>query len=446
MPPLQHTPASSGTTRSLNREIWALAGPAVLTLAAEPIYLLADTAVVSRLGTEALGGLAVASAILLFASGMLIFLTFGTAATVARLIGADDPAEAAEMSVQGLWFSAGLGVLVALVLAVIHPWLLEVFGAEAAVVDAARTYLLVSLWGLPAVTLTMAGAGALRGHLDTRTPLVVSLGANTVNLGLDLLFIFGFGWGIAGSAAGTVVAKWLSAAIFAVVVLRMANRQSVSLRPDPGRIRTMAVVGRDLFIRTVALRAALTLSVGLAAGKGTAALAAYQVAYQFFSFMGYLLDSLEAAAQSLVAKALGASDAILAKITARRILLWAFGLGILLGALSIAGSSTVAGWFSEDAEVISLLSTSLVLVGLIQPFAGLAYALDGILVGAADQRFLALAMLGSLGVLGAGAFAVAPLEDLWPLWILLAVFMGTRVVFLGVRYRGSRWMHMGATM
>lgn len=433
-------------SRSLNRRIWALAGPAVLTLAAEPIYLLADTAVVSRLGTEALGGLAVATAILLFASGMLIFLTFGTAATVARLIGADDAAEANEMSVQGLWFGLGLGLAVALLLAATYPYLLNLFGAEPEVLESAETYLLVSLWGMPAVTVTMAGAGALRGHLDTVTPLVVSIASNTINLGLDFLFIFGFGWGIGGSAAATVIAKWVSAAAFTVMVLRMARASRVGLRPDRSRISRMAVVSRDLFIRTVALRAALTLSVALAAGKGTAALAAYQVAYQVFGFMAYLLDSLEVAAQSLVAKALGASDAAMARITAKRILQWAFGLGMALGATTWLLSGTVASWFTDDPAVIPLLTASLIMVGLIQPIGGVAYALDGILVGAADQRFLAVAMVGSLGILAAGAVVVSRLDDLWPIWALIGIFMASRVIFLGWRYRGNKWLHTGSAM
>ncbi len=436
----------TGDSRSLNRRIWALAGPAVLTLAAEPIYLLADTAVVSSLGTEALGGLAIATAILLFASGMLIFLTFGTAATVARLIGADDVAEANAMSVQGLWFGLGLGLAVAVLLAATYPYLLDLFGAEPEVLESAETYLLVSLWGIPAVTLTMAGAGALRGHLDTVTPLVVSVASNTINLGLDFLFIFGFGWGIGGSAAATVIAKWLSAAVFTVVVLRMARASRVGFRPDRARIARMAVVGRDLFIRTVALRAALTLSVALAARKGTAALAAYQVAYQVFGFMAYLLDSLEVAAQSLVAKALGASDAAMARTTAKRILQWALGLGMGLGATTWLLSGTVASWFSDDPAVIPLLTASLMMVGLIQPIGGVAYALDGILVGAADQRFLAVAMVGSLGILAAGAVVVSRLDDLWPLWALIGVFMASRVIFLGGRYRGNKWLHTGSAM
>lgn len=430
--------------RSLDRQIWALAGPAVLTLASEPLYLLADTAIVGRIGIEALGALAVGSAVLLFATGMLVFLTFGTAATVARLLGADEPEEAAEQSVQGLWLGLGLGILVAGALAVSAPWLLERFGADAAVTNDARTYLYVSLWGLPAVTVAMAGTGALRGHLDTRTPLVVAVATNTLNVALTALLVFGFDLGIGGAAAGTDIAKFVAGASYTVIVLRMARASEASIRPHLRRIKSLAIVGRDLFIRTVALRASLTITVVLAARKGVAALAAYQVAFQIWAALAYVLDALEAAAQSLVAKALGARDRLLAESTARRIIGWAVGSGVLLGAACAVTSPLIASVFTDDPAVRTLLVMSLVWVGATQPLNGVAFALDGILVGAGDQRFLAVAMSISLAVVAAAAVAVArPSVGLWGLWAVLAVFMGSRVGVLGVRYRSGRWQHMG---
>lgn len=430
--------------RSLDRRIWALAGPAVLTLASEPLYLLVDTAIVGHIGTAALGGLAVSSTVLLFATGMLVFLTFGTAATVARLLGAGRPRDAAHQSVQALWLGLGLGVVVALVLWPMAPWLSERFGADEAVTADALTYLHVSLWGMPAVTVAMAGTGALRGHLDTRTPLVVAVGSNTLNVVITTVLVFGFGMGIGGAAAGTVLAKSVAALAYGAIVLRLARRTRVSLRPERSGMRSLAAVGRDLFVRTVALRASLTITVVLAARKGAAALAAYQVAFQIWSALAYVLDALEAAAQSLVAKALGAKDRVLARSTSRRILTWAVGSGIVLGAALALGSPVVARLFTDDPTVIDQLLMSLVWVGALQPVNGAAFALDGILVGAGDQRYLAGAMVVSLGVMAGGSFAVArPSSDLWSLWLLLGVFMTSRVVVLGLRYRTDRWMHVG---
>lgn len=438
-------PRAAATTPSLDRQIWALAGPAVLTLAAEPLYLLADTAIVARVGSEALGGLAVASAILMFVTGMLIFLTFGTAASVARLLGAGDPAEAAEQSMQGMWLAATLGTAVALALAVLADPLIGLFGAAATVQDDARTYLLISLPGVPAMTLGLAGTGALRGHLDTRTPLVVSVGSNTLNLVLELWLVLGLRWGLAGSALGTVVAKWAAALAYAAMVVRMVRAERVGLRPDGRRIRSLAVIGRDLFVRTVALRASLSLTVALAARKGTSALAAWQVAFQWWAFLAYLLDALEAAAQSLVARALGGDDRRLARRTARRIIAWAVGAGAVLGLLTAALSTPIASWFAEDPEVHALLTTSLVWVGLSQPVNGVAFALDGVLVGAGDQRFLAVAMVASSLLLGAGALVLGRADQpLWMLWLLVVGFMASRVALLGSRYRGAAWERTGA--
>lgn len=444
-PPTQNPPAQSPPTeRSIDRQIWALAGPAVLTLASEPLYLLVDTAIVGHIGTTALGGLAVGSAVLLFATGMLIFLTFGTAATVARLLGAGRPRDAADASMQGMWLGLGLGVLVTLIVWPLAPWLLERFGANAAVTADARTYLYVSLWGLPAATVAMAGTGALRGHLDTRTPLVVAVGSNALNVLATMLFVFGFGMGIGGAALGTVVAKVVAALAYESIVLRLARRASVPLRPERAGIKALAVVGRDLFIRTVALRASLTITVALAAHKGAVALAAYQVAFQVWSALAYVLDALEAAAQSLVAKALGAADRALARSTARRIIMWSVGAGMALGALLILGAPQAARVFTDDPTVIDLLVVSLVWVGVLQPINGAAFALDGILVGAGDQRYLAGAMLVSLGVVAGGSLVVAqPSLGLWSLWVLLGAFMTSRVVVLGVRYRTDRWQHVG---
>ena len=436
--------ADEESNRTLDRRIWALAGPAVLTLAAEPLYLLADTAVVGRISTDALGGLAVATTLLLFATGMFIFLTFGTAATVARLLGAGDPREAAEQSVQGLWLGVACGLVGVGVLGAFGGPLVQMFGASDAVVDDALLYLRVSLVGLPAVCVAMAGTGALRGHLDTRTPLVVTVAASLGNLVLELVLVFGLGWGLAGSAAGTVVAQWGAATVYVVIVVRRARVEHVARRPDPGRIRRLSVVGRDLFVRTVALRGAFTAATFLAARRGAAGLAAYQIAFQWWSFLAYVLDALEASAQSLVGRALGARDRVLARRTAGRILGWSLGLGTLLGLATVVLRGPITTLFTDQADIVRLVGASLVWVGLMQPLSGLAFALDGILVGAGDQRFLAGAMVGSLVVLLGLAWAVTASDTaLWGLWSALTVFMASRVLTLGWRYLTPRWERTG---
>jgi putative MATE family efflux protein len=431
--------------RSLDRSIWALAGPALLTLAAEPLYLLVDTAIVGRLGTDALAGLAIASSLLLFVAGVCIFLTFGTAATVARALGSDDRRDAAELSAQSLWLALACATVTTPVLAAVAAPLVGRFTSDPGVVADALVYLRISLVGLPAILLTMAATGALRGHLDARTPMVVAIAANVGNLVLEVLLVVVAGWGLAGSAAGTVVAQWAGAAVLTWAVLRLVRGEQVTWGPQRSQLTRLAVVGRDLFVRTVALRAALTATTFLAARRGAVVLAAFQVAFQWWTFLAFLLDALEAAAQSLVGRALGAGDRSLARATAGRILAWSVGGGALLGAVTTVFAGPISRLFTDDAAVLGLVVTSLWWVGCMQPVNGAAFALDGILVGAGDQRFLALAMVASLGVLAAGGavFLVAD-TALWGLWCSVGAFMLSRVVVLGGRYRSTAWQRLGA--
>jgi putative MATE family efflux protein len=430
-------------TAALDRRIWSLAGPAALTLLAQPLYLLADTAIVARVGPGALGSLAVAATVLLFATGVLVFLTFGTAATVARELGAGDLAEADALSVQSLWLAGMVGFAVAGLLAVGGGPVVDAVPGDGCVAQGARTYLGIAVLGVPATCLAMAGTGALRGHLDTRTPLAVTIAANTLNVVLDLWLVIGLERGLAGSATGTVVAQWAAAGWFTVATLRRSG--GADRRLDPLRLRRLAVVGRDLFVRTVALRAALTLSTVLAARRGAVALAAYQVAFQWFTLSAYLLDALEAAAQSLVGRALGGGAPAEARAVARRVLAWSVAWGVAIGVVTVAARWPIARFLGDDPAVAAAAASSLLWVGAIQPVSGPAYALDGVLVGAGDQRYLARAMVVSLAVIAVlGPLTTWAGTGLWGLWLSIAAFMASRAIVLGLRLRSGRWALVGS--
>ena len=234
----------SGTGADLDRRILRLAFPAFLALVAEPLYVLADTAVVGHLGTPQLAGLGVASSILLTGYALFVFLAYGTTGSVARLLGAGRPAEAAGQAVQGLWLALGLALVVGVALFAAAPALVAALGAEGAVRTNALVYLRISLFGLPALFLTMAGTGYLRGRQDTRTPLVVAVTTSVANLAIQLVLIEGFDQGIGASALATVLAQTGGAAVYLWRVGSSARRLEVSLRPHGPSIRRLAVVGR----------------------------------------------------------------------------------------------------------------------------------------------------------------------------------------------------------
>ena len=428
-----------------DRELLRLAVPAVGALVAEPLYLLADTAVVGHLGTSPLAGLAVASGVLLFAYGMCIFLAYGTTASVARLTGAGRPELAAAQAVQGLWLAASLGV----VLAVLGTWfgqrLLGLLGAEGTVLDQAGTYLRISLLGAPAMLVMLAGVGYLRGLRDTVRPLWVAVGTAALNLILEVVLIYGFGLGIGASAAATVVAQWIGAGCYLVWIGSEVRCYEVSLGPDWSALRRLALVSTDLMVRNLSLGGTFLVGASVAARIGTAPVAAHQVAFLVWMMLSLTMDGLAIAAQAMVGTALGAGDGDGARRIGRRTIVWSVGVGITLGLALLLARDSVSGLFSNDPAVVGLAGFLLLHVGLMAPLSGVAFALDGILIGAGDQRFMARAMTAS-ALLATAAMAAGRLADLgigW-LWAAIWVFVAGRSVILGARFRGNHWVVLGA--
>ena len=428
-----------------DRELLRLAVPAVGALVAEPLYLLADTAVVGHLGTSPLAGLAVASGVLLFAYGMCIFLAYGTTASVARLTGAGRPELAAAQAVQGLWLAASLGVALAVLGAWFGQRLLGLLGAEGTVLDQAGTYLRISLLGAPAMLVMLAGVGYLRGRRDTVRPLWVAVGTAALNLILEVVLIYGFGLGIGASAAATVVAQWIGAGCYLVWIGSEVRCYEVSLGPDWSALRRLALVSTDLMVRNLSLGGTFLVGTSVAARIGAAPVAAHQVAFLVWMTLSLTMDGLAIAAQAMVGTALGAGDGDGARRIGRRTIVWSVGVGITLGLALLVARDSVSGLFSNDPAVVGLVGFLFLHVGLMAPLSGVAFALDGILIGAGDQRFMARAMTAS-ALLATAAMAAGRLADLgigW-LWAAIWVFVAGRSVILGARFRGNHWVVLGA--
>lgn len=436
--------------REQDRQILRLAVPAFAALVAEPLFLLTDSAIVGHLGTLPLAGLGIAGAILTTAVGIFVFLAYGTTAGVARQLGAGNLRAALAQGVDGLWLAAALGTLTAIAGMLAAPWLVTTLGASAAVEPFAVTYLRWSLPGLPAMLVVLAGVGVLRGLHDTRTPLVVAVSGAVANVVLNLVLVYGVGMGIAGSALGTVLAQLGMGIALVVVVVRGARRHEASLRPDLAGIRTAGRVGLPLLGRTLTLRAALLVTTYVAAKQGDVALAAHQVVATIWAFLAFALDAVAIAAQALTGRALGAGDVEGTRSATRRMMQWGVGTGVVLGVLLLLGRGLLAPVFSPDDGVRLAITTALVVVALGQPLAGWVFVLDGVLIGAGDGRYLAVAgawtLLAYLPlaaiVLVAGPGGASGLAWLWVAFG--GGFMLARAVTLGLRERGSAWMVTGA--
>lgn len=437
----------SDATRTLDREILRLAVPALGSLVAEPLYVLADTAIVGRfLGTEDLAGLALASAVLLTVNSLAIFLAYGTTASVARLHGAGREREAASEAVQSLWLAVGCGLSAALVLLVVGDDLLGLLGARGAVAAAASTYLRTSLPGLPFLLLVLAATGWLRGREDTLTPLAIALVSAVLNLVLELGLVLGLGTGIGGSALSTVVAQVVAGGWSAALVLRAVRRLDVHARPEPAVLSRLLRVARDLVIRTAAVRIALVAVTAVAARISVTAVAAHEVAFAIWATLALALDAVAIAGQAITGRELGAGRVEGAVAAGRRMLAWGLGTGVAAGLGVLALRGVLAGGFSEDPAVRTTVGVLLVAVALLQPANGVVFVLDGVLIGAGDLAFLAWAMVGASLVLVAGAVAVlsAGAGVIW-LWVALGAWVLARLIPLLCRFRSRAWAVPGAT-
>lgn len=437
---------------SRERQILRLAVPAFLTLVAEPLFLLADSAIIGHLGTPQLAGLGVASAALVSVVGLFVFLAYGTTAVVSRQSGAGSPKRALTAGLDGVWLALVLGVTMALVVGATAPALCSLFGASEAALGHGTTYLRISAIGLPAMFATLALTGILRGLQDTRTPLRVSVQCFTWNIVLNLVFVYGLGLGIAGSAIGTVIAQFAMATLLGYAVFRYARAHDVRRRPHLGGILAAASGGVPLLIRTVALRVVLLLTTWSAAGFGDTTLAAYQVTSTVWSFLAFALDALAIAGQTLTGQALGAGDIGGAREATRIMTRWGVFGGAVLGAAVLAVHTVLPMAFTPDEAVRTVIAAGLVVVALSQPVNGYAFVLDGVLIGAGDGHWLAGAQVGLMAAyvpvvawLTANAdwLRADQTHAITALWCAMVAFMVLRAAVLGWRARGDGWMVTG---
>jgi putative MATE family efflux protein len=427
-----------------DREIVRLALPAFGALIAEPLYLLADTAIVGHLGTRQLGGIAIAAIVLTATFGIFNFLAYTTTGTVARHVGAGDERAAVEHGIDGIWLAIGLGLALTAVGVLVVPAVTTVMGASDAVRPYAAEYLRISLLGAPFVLVALAGAGYLRGAQDTRTTLIVAVGANVANLVIELVLVYGFRTGIAGSAWGTVVAQVGAALVFVAIVRARARVRHATFAIRGAGIRAAAVVGGRLVVRTGSLLLALLATTAVASRVSDTALAGHQVAFQIWTFLALALDAIAIAGQALVGRYLGAGDGPGARAVSRRMLELGIGAGVAVAVAVALTRSWLVLPFTNDPAVRELTVQVLWFVAVLQPLAAAVFVLDGVLIGAGDTRYLAGAMVAATAgysvLLTVGAVTGAGL--LW-LWAAFGAWVFLRWLGLYLRFRSDRWIVTG---
>ena len=424
------------TGRQLDRRIFALAIPAVGALAADPLLSLVDTAFVARLGSSSLAALGVTSAIFGFAFVLFNFLAYATTPLVARALGRGDP-EAARLVVgRALFLAVILGVASSVLLVGLAEQLVRVMQAGPEVIDPAVSYLRIRALAAPAVLIILAGHGAFRGLQDTRTPLVVALIANLINVILAPILIFGVGWGVAGAAAASAVAQY-SAALWLWAKLR----SRLGLIPaGPGKsthLASLLTAGGILTIRTLLLVPTLALGTAAAAAVGTPELAAHQVVRETWFLTAMLTDGLAIAAQALVGEFLGRDDEATIRVINRRLIRW----GLLGGAIVAAGwllaAPLLAAGFAPTVEIGSLIEVAARIAAVMAPAAAVVWVLDGIMMGRMALKGLIVSTGAGL-VAGAGVFFLTitygfGLPGVW--WGMGAMILARLLVLIALMRR-----------
>ena len=423
-------------------EIFRLALPALGALAAEPLYLLVDTAIVGHLGRSQLAALGIAFTILGGLFAIFNFLQYGTTAQVARAGGAGERETARRLGAQAVWLSLAFGITVSLLVAVLAEPLVSLMGGEGEAADYAVTYLRIAAVGFPAAFLALGGQGYLRGVGDLRTPLVILIAGNVVNLVLEVLFVYGFGWGIEGSAWGTAIAQLGMGAAFIVVIVRQLQPGEAQLQVVLAR-RVLSL-GKWIFIRTTALMGSFVFAGAVATRFGEASIAAHQVAFQLWIFLALVLDSVAIAGQIIVGRELGGGRREEAYGAGERMIWLSVGLGAAFAALMLVLSSVLPRAFTGDAAVLDEAALLWPLFAVMQPLNGAVFALDGILIGAGDGPFLAGSMVAAF--LACASVLVASLVGDWGIrgvWAALVILILVRLTLMTARFRRGRWLVTG---
>jgi putative MATE family efflux protein len=440
--------ADSVAAPATGRRIAALAFPALGVLAAEPIYLLFDIAVVGRLGALALAGLAIGGLILSTLSSQMTFLSYGTTARSARFFGAGDRAAAVEQGVQATWLALGLGaVIIAVVQAAAVPLVSALAGASDGgdIADEAMPWVRIAIVGVPAILVSAAGNGWMRGVQDTARPLRYVVAGFAVSAVLCPLLVYGWlgmpRMELAGSAVANLVGQWVAALLF----LRALLIERVPLRVQPAVLRAQVVMGRDLLLRTLAFQACFVSAGAVAARFGAAAVAAHQVVLQLWNFLALVLDSLAIAAQSLVGAALGAGQIAHAKSVAWRVTIFSTLAAAVLAVVFAVGASVFPAVFTDDRSVLDAIGVPWWFMVAQLPVAGIVFALDGVLLGAGDAKFMRNATLVSalVGFLPLVWLSLVFGWGLLGIWAGLSTFMVLRLVFVGWRAFSGRWLVPG---
>lgn len=421
-----------------HRRVLRIALPIVLSNATVPLLGAVDTGVIGQLGEAApLGAVGLGAVILASFYWIFGFLRMGTTGFVAQARGAGDAPEAAAHLARALLVAGAAGAVLVLAQQALWAAAFAISPASAEVENLARQYLAIRIWGAPATIALYALTGWLIAHERTRGVLVLQLWMNGLNIGLDIWFVLGLGWGIGGVASATLIAEYAGLAM-AFWLCRGAF--AGGLWPDRARLLhratlwRMFVVNGDIMLRSILLQGAFTTFTLMGAGRGDVTLAANQVLIQFMEITAYALDGFAFAAEALVGTAIGARSrkglSQAAKITS----LWGVGGALALGLFFALAGPWLIDLLTTAPDVRLEARNYLYWVALL-PVVGIAsWMFDGIFIGATWTRAMRNMMAISVACYAIALTLLVPAFGNHGLWLALLVLLAARGVTMALAY------------
>ncbi|HEX9963573.1 MAG TPA: MATE family efflux transporter [Allosphingosinicella sp.] len=436
--------ATTDERRDLNRAIWAIALPSMLTNVATALFGLADIWVIGQLGqAEPQAGVELGAK---FMMGLLIvfnFLRTGTTALTAQAAGRGDEAAQAATLARALGVSLAIGLALLALKPVVVPWGMDLLHARGGVAREAGIYVGIRYWGGLLWLANVALMGWLIGRRRVRAVLWAEIGSNVGHIALDLLFVLGFGWGVAGVAAATLLSEGgKTLALLAVTARQGPARAALAAAArratwSSAQMAALFRLNRDLFLRTLLLTGAILLLTRQGAQQGPAVLAANGILYQLFILSALVLDGFESSAQVLCGEAVGAKDRVRFDALVKALLLWGFAGGALFSAVYAAAGARFAASFSADPAVVA---TTLAYVpwAVLLPVLGVtSYVFDGVYIGATWTRAMLVTMGAACAFYAALLFAFAGLGN-HGLWLAFSLFLVVRAAGQAAMLPGLR--------
>ena len=425
--------------RALNRRVWQLTVPIMFANLSVPLLGAVDTAVMGHL-PEAfyLGAVAVGATIVHFIFWGFGFLRMGTAGLAAQAYGARNGLEIRAVLARAGLLGVVLGAALLLLQWPIAQIGLILFEASDQVENLAETYFFIRIWSAPAVLVNYAIVGWFIGVQNTRAVMILQVFMNGLNIILDLWFVLGLEWDVAGVAAATVIAEFTALALGVLMVRRELRRipgswQGMNLR-DADKIRQLVAVNRDIFIRTACLMFAFAFFTARGAKLGDNTLAANAVLIQFQQFLSFGLDGFAHAAEALVGGAVGAKDRRTLRLAVKICGLWAAVIAAAYTLVYAAAGPVIIGWLT-DLEAVRALSGEFLIWVIISPIVSVwSFTLDGVFIGATRTAEMRNGMIISLAIYLAAVFSLQPVLGNHGLWLAFTIFMAARAVTLAIVY------------